>query len=336
MATRGIITLADDAVVDGLIALLNSLEDMLTPDLSVCVIPYSDEIEQVQRAIQNREHVQLYDDAGSIAAWESFAREVWEAHPEAMQLWEQRYGHRKLHRGALHRKFCCFDGPFEEFLFLDADIVILASVEPYLEKLGESDLVVYDDQFRGPTHVFRMDSPRLREIFTEAELTTKMFCTGLFASRRTVLDGAKRAKLLADLCAGDAEVLYPWAPDQTVLNYMVLRSGCSVYNFHLELDERQRSATCVTYPDFEALDGGLSDRGIKVPFLHYIGIPPAIFSRLNDGDNVTFPYRDLYLEYRYLHEPRPLLRGRPKPYFRPPGLAKRLWQRVRARIPQFR
>lgn len=332
MHPRGIYTLANDAVYDHLVALLNSLEQLAGDALPICVIPYDDRCDAVARELARRSNVSWFDDRATIARWERFVTEVWRAHPTAMDVWTRRYGTACVHRLGEHRRFCAFDGPFEQFLYLDADILVLSSVRPFFDALAGHDVVVYDDQYNGPSHVFDLAAPRLRELFSPDRLHQEIFCSGVFASHRGLFDSGRREWLLSQLRAGDAEVLYPWAPDQTILNYMALRSGQRIHNFFHALPPGVRAETCVTSPQFEERDHVLYDRGVRLPFLHYIGIPPAAVAAACGGRNIVFPYRELLLHYRYVNDPanRPVLRGRPQPYYRPPGRARRAWRRVRA------
>ncbi|MEQ8973540.1 MAG: hypothetical protein RIE73_24505 [Coleofasciculus sp. C1-SOL-03] len=48
MSSFGIYTLANDAVYHQLVALLNSIEVNVSPDIPVCVIPYDERLERVK------------------------------------------------------------------------------------------------------------------------------------------------------------------------------------------------------------------------------------------------------------------------------------------------
>ena len=74
---NGIYTLANDAVYDQLVALLNSIEANYSKDIPVCVIPYDDNVERVRAEIAKRPQVSLFEDTGSIRKWEEFAIAAW-------------------------------------------------------------------------------------------------------------------------------------------------------------------------------------------------------------------------------------------------------------------
>ena len=56
------------------------------------------------------------------------------------------------------------------------------------------------------------------------------------------------------------------------------------------------------------------DKGNRLTYIHYIGVQPQLISRVCAGENLGFPYRDVFLHYRYLHEPerRPVFTTPPK------------------------
>ncbi|MBF2050882.1 MAG: Npun_R2821/Npun_R2822 family protein [Leptolyngbya sp. IPPAS B-1204] len=324
---NGICTLANDLVYDQLIALLNSIEAIYGHTMPVCIYPYDDRVEKIAEAIRARPQVQLYQDRASIERWDQFVRQIWDLHPTARQRWgnsDPAY----YHRVGTHRRFCAFDGPFERFLYMDADTLLLDSVDSIFAALGRHDWVVYDFQYKDPTHVYEMGTAKLDQIFGLERVQTEIFCSGFYASKRYLFDQAAREQLLQALRNGDAEILYPMAPDQTILNYMVMKSAISSLNLALSLPASQRTGNSVTSPHFIERDHRLYDRGKRLTYLHYIGISSQWFARLCAGENIDFPYRDLFLHYRYLKEPRPSFSTLPKPYNARPSLMQRVIKKV--------
>lgn len=324
---NGICTLANDRVYDQLIALLNSIESLYGQEMPVCIYPYDQQTERIAEAIRQRPQVQLYADAGSIARWDQFVRQVWDAHPTARQCWgnpDPTY----YHRVGTHRRFCAFDGPFDQFLYMDADTLLLDSVDTIFTELENHDWVVYDFQHRDPSHVYAIDSAKLHQVFEPTRIATEIFCSGFYAAKRGLFDATARAELLAILQANEAEILYPMAPDQTILNYMVMKSGLASLNLALSLPESQRTGNSVTSLHFEQRDHQLYDQGKRLTYLHYIGLSSKLFTRLCAGENLDFPYRDIFLHYRYQHQPRPVLHGPVKQYDAPPSIRQRLIKKL--------
>ncbi|HEY9646144.1 MAG TPA: Npun_R2821/Npun_R2822 family protein [Chroococcidiopsis sp.] len=325
----GICTLANDVVYDQLVALLNSIEANLGAETPVCIYPYDDRLERVLEEVSRRPNVTVYGDRASIDRWETFAKTIWAAHPTAHQQW-QRIGSTTEHRLGMHRRFCGFDGPFDRFIYLDADTLVLGSLQPLFDALETHDVAVYDFQFKDPSHVYDVSSPKLNAVFSDERIGSEIFCAGMFAAKRGLFPEETRNALIRDLSAGDAEILYAMAPDQTMLNYMVMKTGLSSINFSRTLPKDQVTGCCVTSPHFVPQGATLLDHGQPLTYLHYIGLSSSLFTKLCSGDNIDFPYRDLFLHYRYLKNPgdRPSYKGKPKPYDQPPSIITKLLKKL--------
>ncbi|MEG3438511.1 hypothetical protein V0288_15375 [Pannus brasiliensis CCIBt3594] len=142
-----------------------------------------------------------------------------------------------------------------------------------------------------------------------------------------MFDGDRREWLLERSRSGEAEIVYPMAVDQPLLNYMMMRSGCSIANLARELPQERRTGCCVTSPHFDTREHLLYDRGNRLTYFHYIGLSSSLFARLCSAENIDVPYRDIFLHYRYLHEPekRPVFTDFPRPHQPPvPSLMKRM------------
>jgi hypothetical protein len=326
---NGICTLANDQVYNQLVALLNSIETVVGSTIPVCVYPYDDRTDRIAAEIARRPNVQLYDDCDSIQHWDQFVRKVWDAHPTARQRWGKPDPN-VYYRVGTHRRFCAFDGPFDRFLYMDADTLLMSSPEVVFQQLEQSDWVVYDFQFKDPAHVYDLASPRLNQLFSSDRLQSEIFCSGFYATQRHLFTAEQQEWLLSELRSGDAEALYPMAPDQTLLNYMVMKSGIALSNLARELPPEQRTGCCITSDKFTERDRILYDQGNRLTYLHYIGLTSSLINRVCSGENIEFPYRDLFLHYRYLYEPeqRPVFSQKPRAYNAPPSLQKRLFRKL--------
>ena len=326
--TDGIYVLANDVVCDQLIALLNSLE-VNAGEFPVCIIPYDNRLEKVYQAIQARAQVTVLEDVNCISKWEDFSAQIWQTHPVAKTAWKQQDAF-QVHRLGMHRRFCGFDGPFERFIYLDADILVLNSLKFIFQQLDTSDWVVYDFQHKDPSHVYNVKSSKLFDIFDRSRIDNEIFCAGMYASKRGLFEGERRDWLISQLNQGEAEILYMPGPDQSILNYMLMRSEIPIYNFAKHLPPAQQTGCCVTSPHFEMQDNVLYDRGNRLTYLHYIGIPSKTFRQVCMGQNIDFPYRDLFLHYRYLKTPEkcPKFKTKPKAYNAPPSLRQRVLKKL--------
>jgi hypothetical protein len=311
---KGIYTLANDNVIDQLIALLNSIEANYSKTIPICVIPYDDNIKKVKEEIGKRKNVFLFDDKNSIRYWEDFAIKAWELNKNAKEQWKK-HDIKVINRLNEHRKFCIFDGPFRTFVFFDSDILVMNSLDKIFKSLKKFDLVIYDFQHKDPSHVYNMRFKNLYNIFSKDSIAKQIFCTGFFATKKQIFGKYNRNSILRKL-RKEAEILYPWSADQPLLNYIVMKSNWSVCNYTFKLPENQTTGNAVVSKHFTEKNHILYDKGNRLTYLHYIRVPYDLFPRVCAGENLDFPYRDIFLYYRFMKEPdkMPVFKGKPKPY----------------------
>lgn len=321
---KGICTLGNDRVYDQIIALLNSIEVMMG-DFPVCIYPYDDNTAKLAEEVATRPNVQLYSNTDSIAKWDRFVRRVWDTHPTAKERW-QAVGSSGYHRVGTHRRYGAFDAPFDRYLYMDADTLLMSPVHHIFDLLDTHDCIVYDFQYKDPTHVYEVDSPKLERVFARERVTREIFCSGFYASKKSLFSDTDLEELLAHLQGGEAEILYPMAPDQTIVNYMMMRCGKSVYNLALNLPQNEKTGCCITSSHFETQNNILYDKDRRLTYLHYIGLSSSVIARVCQGENLDFPYRDLFLNYRYLKQPEAKPKFTTKPQSLNPQVS--LWQKI--------
>ncbi|MEG4445605.1 sugar transferase [Microcoleus sp. AT9_B5] len=317
----GIYILANDVVFDHLVALLNSLEVNGAKDIPVCIIPYDDNLKKVRVEVATRHNVTLFDNTDSINFWEDFATQAWTSHRKAQKVWQAK-GWQQVHCLGMHRKFCCFDGPFDKFVYFDADTLLMGSLDCIYQKLDEFDWVANDFQYKSDlNYVFDLSSLKLAEVFNFDRLPSHIFCAGWFASKKAILNRNNSNQLLDKLTSGEAEILSLRGTDQPLFNYLVARRGISFYNF------AYHQPALVTgnhwSSQFDVIDYVLYDKGRRLTYLHYMSISAAKFTRLCAGEDVEIPYRDVFLHYRYLNSPET------QPKLAPPNLLVRLQRNLK-------
>ncbi|CEJ43621.1 Npun_R2821/Npun_R2822 family protein [Umezakia ovalisporum] len=316
----GIYTLANDIVYDQLIALLNSIEVNAGREIPVCVIPYDQRLDKVQAEVARRDYVTLFENSDSIAYWDNFATQVWKNYPRAQTNWRKR-GWSELYRLPMHRKLCGLHGSFDKFIYFDADTLLMGSIDYIYEKLDSFDWVVHDFQYKSELkYIFDAGQQLLDTVFADKNLQNKVFCAGWFATKKQVFPPEMLANLLEKLNAGEAEVMAVGGPDQSLFNYMVLRSGISYYNFAYHDPERGTGTHWSS--QFEMVDNVLYDGQRRLTYLHYMSIAASKFTQLCLGQDIQIPYRDVFLHYRYLKSPE----ERPKTFKRESQLV--CWQKT--------
>ncbi|MBE9034973.1 Npun_R2821/Npun_R2822 family protein [aff. Roholtiella sp. LEGE 12411] len=299
--TDGIYILGNDVVYDQVVALLNSIEANAGRKIPICIIPYNERLDRVREEIAARDNVTLFENSAAIFYWDKFATQIWKNYPRAQKTWRE-WGFSQLYELPMHRKFCAVDGPFDKFIYFDADTLLMGPIDYVYEKLDSYDWVVNDFQYKSDLKYIFDGSPELlQQVFNQEKLQSQIFCAGWFASKKNIFTQIMVTDILSKLEAGEADVMALVAPDQSVFNYMVLRSGISYYNFAYHDSEKATGNHWSS--KFDVVDNVLYDQGRRLTYLHYMSIGASNFTQLCAGEDVNVPYRDVFLHYRYLKSP---------------------------------
>lgn len=319
--TDGIYTLANDVVYDQMVALLNSIEANSSREIPVCIIPYDERLERVIKEVEKRPNVTLFDNADVIQFWENFSTQAWNTHDRAQKIWAER-GLPSPYRLAMHRKLCSINGPFDKFVYFDADTLLMGPLEAVYEKLDQYDWVTNDFQYKSDIkYIFDRPEDRLYQIFNPQYVKSKIFCAGWFASKRGIFTPEILDHILHHLKMGESDSMALFGPDQSLFNYMVLRSSISYYNFaYHNLEEATGSHWSST---FDVVDNVLYDKGQKIDYIHFMSISSSKFTNLCGGEDVQIPYQDVFLHYRYLNSPEE------RPQLKPPSLLIQFQRKVK-------
>ena len=322
MTSRGVYTLANDVVYDQLVALLNSIEKNVGSELPICIIPYDDRLENVKREVESRPNVTLFDNQNSIERWETFAHQVWAAHPRAKGT---RTSRPRWYKGHLQRKFVAFDGPFEEFVFYEADNLAMKPADDAFEKLENYDFVFDDWEHAKATPVAALNIPLIEStgIYQEEDIRQKLHCGSFFAAKKGLFDPLELNQLKKQLIeAQEVEWINSlgWWDDVFLFNYLTLRCDRPLFNFTLSPNGQDRTGNCADADPFVETDHVLyNEQGLKpIHRIHYMNYSSADFARLCKGEAVEIRYREPFLYYRFLKQPQ----QRPKELKSPSILTK--------------
>ncbi|MEB3233646.1 MAG: hypothetical protein VKJ64_21740 [Leptolyngbyaceae bacterium] len=301
--TRGLYITANDKVMDHAIAFLNSLR-LHDPDIPVILIPYNEDYHQVATCLNERFGVTVYEDL-------DFIKRI------SQRLYDI-FGNGFFARPNQFRKQACWFGPFEEFVYIDTDIVVFEPISQNMNYLADYDFICADYQHLGGlTNVF---SPKVLEagIFT-TEQVKDIFNGGFWGSKKGLITEDDLYETFQE-CAAHPEYFdfSQKTSDQPIINYMILkridkrfnivrREGGAPGNWggspHFQMDE-----------NYQLYDPKL---GQKLQYIHWAGI------RIEPG----CPYWDVWYHHRYLNEDAP---GYELP--KPPSLFQNIKQRLRTLV----
>lgn len=277
---RGIYITANNRVTEQAIALLNSIR-AYDPDTPVVMIPYDDNYQAIAQRLSESHGVRVYDDLEFIDRLSKRLHEV--------------FGDRFFARPNQFRKQACWYGPFDEFLYIDTDIVVFDKIIDSLDYLADYDFICNDYQHAGGIKNVFTSKVFEDGVFTEAECQD-IFNGGFWGSKRNLISEDELYATFEE-CASHPEYFdfSEKTSDQPIINYMMLKRIPK--RFNLVRRNGKGPGNWAGSSHFVAQDHRLFDPKTNQPlqYLHWAGI------RIQPG----CPYWNIWEHYRYLHEPKP-------------------------------
>ncbi len=300
--SRGIYITANDRVLDHAIALLNSIR-LFDPETPVVLIPYDDQYQLVAQTLFDRYGVQVYEDLEFI---DRLSKQL-----------HQIFGDQFFARPNQFRKQACWFGPFDEFLYIDTDIVVFEKIADNLNYLQEYDFICSDYQHMGG--IENVFTPKVLEVgvFNENELRD-IFNGGFWGAKKQLISEADLYDSFQE-CAAHPEYFdfSQKTSDQPIINYMILKR--LPRRFNIVRRPGGAPGSWAGSPHFVQQDHILIDpaRSQPLQYLHWAGI------KIQPGA----PYWSIWEHYRYLNESKPEA-------ILPPPKPKSLWQKMLNKVTQ--
>ncbi len=277
---RGVYFLANDRVFDLAVAFLTSFRRS-NPDIPLHLIPFADECERVTALAQSYGFT-VYEDRATLLACDEVSR----------QFHGNRVGH--------YRKLAAWSGPFDEFLYIDCDTVVLEPVDFVFELLAEHDVITSHSNMPEIRRWVWRHSALDAGVLNRQQIGYAAN-TGFIASKAGLFDVHKLLTQLDEPLAF-AEHMELDCCEQPYLNYLIVTSGHS-YTSLMNIVKRTGRKDI----PLERWAGGeigevsegrvLSPGESKILMVHWAGEWER--ARLSGG---TIPHREFWEYYRSLHQ----------------------------------
>jgi hypothetical protein len=261
---------------------LNSIR-LYDPDTPIILIPYDDNYQQIADVLKIRFGVDVYEDQELIER-------------VSLRL-QQTFGEKFFARANQFRKQACWYGPFDEFLYIDTDIVVFEKIIDNLDYLTDYDFLNCDYQHKGGiTNVF---TPKILEdgVFTQKDCED-VFNGGFWASKKNLISEDDLYATFAE-CAAHPDYFdfSQKTSDQPIINYMILKRVA--HRFNIVRRPGKAPGNWAKSPQFIEKEHILYDPKSEQPlqYLHWAGV------RIEQG----CPYWSIWEYYRYLNEEKPVL-----------------------------
>jgi hypothetical protein len=301
---RGVYFMANDAVYEMAVAFLNSFR-LHNPVMPLCLIPFDHNIQSIG-ALRAKYAFELYDDADCLSWCDQLSRSI---HRRTV-------GH--------YRKLAAWRGPFDSFVYIDCDTVVIRDLTPVFEMPHSYDVLVAHSNVPSTTR-WTWDA----SAFTNCDCLQPMqkaFCanTGFIRSNRDVFTREQVENSIVN-AADCIPYMNLDTKEQPFLNYLIVTSGVqysslsTIAYLHAALVIKESVATeyWAGNPGATIREGSLerSNSSQPVLFVHWSGQWARrrnmkivnVASRLSghicgEGSAISLrlPYRALWLYYRRL------------------------------------
>lgn len=198
---KGVYFIANDNCLDLAISFLNSFR-VVEPNLSLCLIPFNDECDEI-RSLAKEYGFTIWADETALQRCDAISNRF---HPVTV---------------GQYRKLCMWDGPFDRFIYIDIDTVILSPLDKPFIMLESYDIITAIS-----------DLPHLRAFVWRDGVESISPTLDLAYSANTGFIGSRRGTLSWANIESDLEVALALKPymalectEQPLLNYLIVTSG---------------------------------------------------------------------------------------------------------------
>lgn len=296
--SRGIYITANDKVTDNAIALLKSIREY-DKQVPVVMIPYDDNYQGIAEILTQSYGLKIYQDLEFIE--------------RLSQKLQQTFGGKFFARPNQFRKQACWFGQFEEFLYIDTDIVVFEKIIDNLNYLQTYDFICCDYQHTGG--IKNVFTPKVIEegVFSEADVRDIFNC-GFWASKKNLISEADLYESFAE-CAAHPEYFdfSQKTSDQPIINYLILKRVPRRFNIVRQPGGAPGSWAGSKHFEYRGDRPFDPNVGKPLQYMHWAGM------RIGPG----CPYWEIWEHYRYLNEPKPIRQPPPTPS---------PWQRIKNQI----
>lgn len=256
--TCGVYILANDSAHENAIALLNSIR-YYDKDVPVIMIPYNEKYHKTAQALGDMHGVSLYDDLQLV---DRLTKNV-----------ETIFDKKFFARVNQFRKQACWFGPFDEFLYLDTDMIVFEKIIDNLKYLSQADFICCDYQYLQPAKYLFTQKLLDAKVFSDSDLTG-VFNAGFWGSKKGLISEELLYKTLEE-CAQHIDYFdfSQKVSDMPIFNYMVLKLIKKRLNIVRDI-EIKGPGSWAGMPHFVREGNRLIDPNVGQPlkYLHWAGI----------------------------------------------------------------
>lgn len=273
---RGIYTMANDSALESVTALLNSIR-YYDPDVPILIIPFDNNVESIREKLKKYSRVELFGDSYFL---NRISKKILES-----------FGKNFFDKPNKLRKQVCWFGPYDEFLYIDADIIVFEKIIDNLRYLSNNDFICCDYQYKRDIKDIFADAVIKKDVFTKTELNY-VFNSGFWGSKKDAISEDRLYGMFAE-CASHPEYFdfSSKVSDQPIINYIILKLAKHKFNIVRDTGVKGPGSWAGT-KYFKKQDHKLVDPNVNQPlkYIHWAGV------KIRPG----CPYYDIWKYYRDL------------------------------------
>lgn len=203
MKEAGVYFVANDRIIDLAIAFLNSFRSY-NPEIPLCLIPFRDDVGKL-KSLKDKYVFSIFDDEVVLNKCDEIS----------LHFHETITGH--------YRKLACWQGPFERFIYIDVDMIVLKDIRFAFDILEKYDFITScSDIAEAEKWVWK------ESVYSTGALSREQVSyaanTGFIVSRKGLipLDTLMKRVIEAKSLKDHMEL---YCVEQPLLNYLIVTSG---------------------------------------------------------------------------------------------------------------
>ncbi len=248
--TKGVYFIANDKVIELTIAFLNSFRKF-NPKISLCLIPFRDDVSEISR-LKEKYNFSIYSDIEILNLCDSMSE--------------------KFHSNTIghYRKLAIWEGPFDEFVYIDIDMLVLKNIDFAFKLLDHYNFITSCSNLESEEKWVWKDSIYQTDLLNDEQIKYAANTGFIVSSKHAITIEEIKEKLK------DAVKLAPHMElkcmDQPFINYLIVTSNIKYTSLFSLMNS---TLFPENYIEFWA---GIKRKNMKNGFItYYKGKPHDIF-----------------------------------------------------------
>lgn len=300
MQKKGVYFVANDRVIEMTIAFLNSFRKY-NPDIPLCLIPFRSDQDQLCK-LQSKYNFSIYDDPGVISFCDDVSR----------QFHGKIVGH--------YRKLAIWQGPFDEFVYIDVDMLVLKNIDFVFHLLDQFDFITSHSNILTIEKWVWKESIYTTNILSQEQIQFAANTGFIVSKKNAITVDDIRAKLPPALQLKDYMELL--CKDQPFINYLIVTSNKRFTSLFVLMDSPLYPENYIEFwagnkksDLMKNMQTMINGKLYDIFLIHWAGkwqlreIEVKLFILLDVlkirkkiwSISLFMPFRKLWKEYRYLH-----------------------------------